>query len=307
VTPDPIPLRWRAALALLQRLPQGLLSRGTGWLAERRIPSPLRRPVLGGFAAATGIDMEEADRALAEYPSVSELFTRRLRDGARTWPDDPSVPASPVDGVIGAFGVIRDDTALQAKGRSYTVSGLLGSGEDVGRFDGGAFLTIYLSPRHYHRIHAPVTGTIGSARSIPGALLPVNAPAVAGVPELFPRNERLIAGIRGAWGEVCLVAVGAFNVGRISAAFDPEWNGADRKGVTNRRGVWEPEQREYRPPLPIRRGDEFMAFHLGSTVVLLFSPEVWEGMAFRSEVAEGREIRLGAPLLTSRPDVSPGG
>ena len=306
MSPDPIPLRWRAALALLKRLPQGLLSRGTGWLADRRIPAPLRRPVLGSFVAATGIDLAEAERPLADYSSVSEFFTRRLRDGARTWPEDPTVPASPVDGIVGTFGVIRDDAALQAKGRSYSVSGLLGSSEDAGRFDGGAFLTIYLSPRHYHRIHAPVTGTIGSARSIPGALLPVNAPAIAGVPELFPRNERLVAGIRGGWGEVCLVAVGAFNVGRISAAFDPEWNGADRKGVTNRSGVREPDGREYRPPLPIRRGDELMAFHLGSTVVLLFSPEVWQGMAFRSEVAEGREIRLGAPLLTSRSDASLG-
>ncbi|MEX2531137.1 MAG: archaetidylserine decarboxylase [Gemmatimonadota bacterium] len=299
--PDPIPLRWRVALLLLSRLPQGVLSRTTGWLAERWIPRILRQPVLAAFAAATGLDPGEAEHPLVEYPSVSALFTRRLQEGARRWPEDPDLPASPVDGVVGAFGPVRGGTALQAKGRSYSLAGLLGSREEAGRFEGGGFLTIYLSPRHYHRIHSPVSGNIRWARSIPGALLPVNAPAVAGVPQLFPRNERLVAGIGGTSGEVCLVAVGAFNVGRISAAFDPGWNGGEGKGVTNREGVREPEERRYRPPLPIERGEELMAFHLGSTVVLLFGPETLEGRAFGPGVAGGSEIRVGAPLLDSLP------
>ena len=59
---------------------------------------------------------------------------------------------------------------------------------------------------------------------VPGALLPVNVPAVAHVPDLFARNERLVCYVDGPLGRVAVIAVGAYNVGRISAAFDPAWN-----------------------------------------------------------------------------------
>ncbi|HEV2129475.1 MAG TPA: archaetidylserine decarboxylase [Longimicrobiaceae bacterium] len=285
---------WRVMLALLGRLPQGALSRSFGRIADVRLPPPLRRPVLGAFARAVGIEVSEAEQPLEAYGSLNEFFVRRLRPGLRQWPDDPSVAGSPVDGVMGQLGRIDAGRLLQAKGRWYSAAELLEDAEQARRFEGGIFATIYLSPRHYHRIHTPCGGIIRHARHVPGALLPVNAPSVAHVPDLFARNERLLCYVDGPLGRVAVVAVGAYNVGRISAAFDPLWNAepGDRRGVTNRRRV-EGDVREYDPPVRVRQGDEIMAFHLGSTVVLLFEPGRAE---LAPGVRPGRELRLGEPI-----------
>ena len=297
VTPDPPGLGWRAVLRLLARLPQGTLSRGLGALADTPIPGPMRNTVLGAFARSVGIDVSEAELPLSEYGSVNAFFVRRLRPGARSWPAEPGL-ASPVDGIVGQVGLVSRGRLIQAKGLDYAASDLLGSSEEALRFEGGHFVTVYLSPRHYHRIHAPAEGTIPAARYVPGALFPVNDPAVRHVRDLFARNERLLAHIDGPLGRVCLVAVGAYNVGRISAAFDPAWSGEGtgaRPWVTNRK-AHPPLERAYRPPVPIGRGDELMAFHLGSTVVLLTEPGRLE---LAPGLTPGLEVRVGT--LFGRP------
>jgi phosphatidylserine decarboxylase len=286
------PLRaWRVALAVLGRLPQGLLSRATGALADLPLPRPVRRPLLGAFARAVGIEVAEAERPLADYPSVGAFFVRRLKPGARTWPDAPDMLASPVDGVLGRAGAIRAGTALQAKGQAYGVARLLGDPHAAARFEGGIFLTLYLAPRHYHRIHAPASGTVVAARHVPGRLLPVNAAAVRHVPDLFVTNERLSALLDTPLGPLALVAVGAYNVGRISTAFDEAWSGREGGWITNR-GDPLPDERRYDPPLPVRAGDPLMAFHLGSTVVLLAAP----GLVMEPGLAPGLEVRAGSIL-----------
>lgn len=297
VTPELPPPTWRVVLSLLGRVPQGAFSRTFGRAADTPLPRPLRRPVLGAFARAAGIDLSEAELPLEDYPTLNRFFVRRLREGVRGWPGDDRVLASPVDGVVGQIGRIQRGRLIQAKGRWYTAERLLDDAGEATRYDGGYFLTLYLSPRHYHRIHAPCAGTIPLARHVPGALFPVNAPAVLHIDELFARNERLVCYLDGALGRVAVVAVGAYNVGRISASFDAAWGDAAVGGsVTNRPGAVRPETRRYDPPPRVEQGDEIMAFHLGSTVVLLLEP----GRAdIVREVAPGREVRLGQPLAPS--------
>ena len=293
--PDDVSPAWSAVLAALARLPQGALSRGAGRLADAPIPPAMRRRVLGAFARTVGIDLGEVELPLEEYGSIGEFFVRKLKPGARSWPDDARVVSSPVDGVIGRFGTIERGRALQAKGRDYSVAEMLSEPGAAERYEGGQFLTIYLSPRHYHRIHAPCGGTIATATHVPGALLPVNAAAVAKVPSLFARNERLVCTIDGPVGRVPVVAVGAYNVGRIAASFERlAANAAPEADSwrTNVRGARE-ETRRYDPPIAVRAGDEIMAFHLGSTVVLLFEP----GRArLLPALASGSEVRAGTVL-----------
>jgi phosphatidylserine decarboxylase len=268
------------------------------------VPRRLRRCVYGLAARALGMDLSEARDPIGTYGSLDELFVRHLCADARSWPVERGVAGSPVDGIIGAAGRVESGDLVQAKGRTYTVAQLLDDPDQAMRFEAGTYLTLYLAPRHYHRIHAPVAGMIGWARHVPGRLLPVNRPAVARIDRLFPRNERLVVVIeprpgaaevgaaealdgevwRPAPCAVAVVAVGAFNVGRITADFD-------ERLVTNRRGA-RAATREYDPPLAVDRGDALMAFHLGSTVVLLFERPVELAPALE----RGGEIRLGDAL-----------
>jgi phosphatidylserine decarboxylase len=290
-SPDVPRIRSRALLRVLARLPQGALSRAFGRVADVPLPKALRRPVLGAFARAVGADPAEAELPIDAYPSLNRFFTRRLRPGARTWPGDPSVAACPVDGAAGQMGEIRQGRLIQAKGRDYSLAELLDDGDEWRRFDGGTFLTVYLSPKDYHRIHSPCEGAIPRARHVPGTLLPVNVPAVAHVPGLFARNERLLCYIDGPLGRVALVAVGAYNVGRISAAFDPEWNAPPGRSewVTNRGGAGA-ATKTYEPPVAVAQGDEVMTFHLGSTIVLVFERG---RVALDPGLKPGGKVRLG--------------
>ncbi|MBW3629720.1 MAG: archaetidylserine decarboxylase [Gemmatimonadetes bacterium] len=306
VSPELPPRAWRLILALLGRLPQGSLSRAFGSVADVPLPRPLRRPVLGAFARAVGIDVSEAELGFEDYPTLNAFFVRRLRSGVRSWPVADGALGSPVDGIVGQLGPVEQGRVLQAKGRWYSAAELLADPAAASAYDGGSFITLYLSPRHYHRIHAPCGGTIGQAEHIPGALLPVNEAAVSHVANLFSRNERLVAYLDGVHGRVAVVAVGAYNVGRISAAFDPEWTGGlpgegpsattQARSVTNRRGVAGTVHR-YDPPVRVALGDEIMAFHLGSTVVLLLEPGAG---ALRPDLRPGAPIRLGEPLTSLR-------
>jgi hypothetical protein len=71
------------------------------------------------------------------------------------------------------------------------------------RFEGGSFITIYLSPKDYHRVHMPAAGTLRSTAYIPGDLFSVNGATAEGVDRLFARNERLV---REVWSRADLIA-----------------------------------------------------------------------------------------------------
>src|SRR5690606_24713269 len=130
------------------------------------------------------------------------------------------------------------------------------------RFSGGAYATLYLSPRDYHRIHAPLGGHIVGYSHLPGTLWPVNRPSVRSVPELFAVNERLITYLDTPVGEVAVVAVGATCVGRIRALYDDV--------VTNEKKP--ARHHRYETPIPVQKGDEIAVFEMGSTVILVFEP-----------------------------------
>lgn len=286
-------------LFFIRIFPQRLLSRGWGWLARRELPPVLQVRINRGFARVFTVDVSEAERRPEEYRSLSAFFVRRLRKGVRDWPPDHRVLASPADGVLGCVGPLAQGMALQAKGISYNVSELLGSAGEASGFRSGLFLTIYLSPRHYHRVHAPCAARLHTARVVPGRLLPVNPTAVGLVPGLFPGNERLVTLMEANGVDLAVVAVGAYNVGCISADFDPNWDSGALPGVTNRSQSLDSLARFYDPPLVLEAGDALMAFHLGSTVILLVSPRDGSLLTLHPALREGSEVRLGNPLLAS--------
>lgn len=271
-----------------KRLPNALVSRAFGRLSDIAFPSPIQTSINRAYAHLVGADLQEAEFPPDHYHSLCSFFTRRLRDGLRPIDSDPTTLISPVDGRISQLGHIEDDSSLlQAKGKYFSLSELLGSDEDARPFIGGTFATLYLSPRDYHRIHAPVSGHILSMRYLPGQLLPVNPFAVRNFDSLFPRNERLVTFMRSEQGpRVAVVKVGATCVGRISLTYDDL--------ITNQsNNLHRPLTRHYPTPIPAERGVELGAFNLGSTVILII-----EGSHFALDptLAPEDPVRLGRRL-----------
>jgi phosphatidylserine decarboxylase len=278
-----------ASLRLLGLYPKKVGSRLVGWAAARPLPASWRRPLLGRFARHYGIDLAEADRPLDDYPSLQALFTRRLRAGLR--PQDPAAPGfvnSPVDGRIVACGRIEAGLAIQAKGLPYRVGELLKHDPGAARFEGGHYLTLYLSPKDYHRIHVPIEGRVSAVSRVEGELWPVNDASTGHVPRLYERNRRATWTALGTGSceglEVAAVLVGATHVGGV--VIDPRWLG----------GRSLPEDGGFPVALlPCGAGDDLGTFEFGSTVVLLIGgPRAGDWAPVRADGSVSVGQRLGA-------------
>ncbi len=228
-----------------------------GRLCEKSLPPALSRALTGAYVRAYGIDLSEVAPQAEPYPTFDAFFTRRLRPGSRVLEDAAVV--SPADGRLQTAARIDPGAVLRVKGKPYAVGELTGDTSDAEHYDGGSFAIIYLSPRDYHRVHAPVDGAITQIRGIAGDLLPVNAIGER-FPRLLVRNHRVTIRIESeSVGRVTVVMVGAMVVGRISLTVLGD--GAVPIGT-----------HALAPAPAIARGDELGAFHLGSTVVLLLEP-----------------------------------
>ncbi len=251
------------SLTLLGLYPKKAGSAAVGTLARLTLPAGLRRPLLGRFAAAYGVNLDEADRLLESYTSFMDFFTRRLKPGLR--PQAASVPGainSPVDGALIASGRVADGSLLQAKGLPYRLDELLDGDPLAAELAGAHALTLYLAPKDYHRIHVPMTGTCVSVGHVEGELWPVNGASTNFTPRLYVRNRRATWIARGSGPDegllVAAVLVGATHVGGV--VIDPRW----LSGRTlPRRGRLDVAN------LPAAPGDDLGTFELGSTVVLL--------------------------------------
>jgi phosphatidylserine decarboxylase len=261
-----------------------LLSRLTGWVADRRLPPLVLRPLIRAYARLYRVDLAEAAEPVEAFPTFGAFFTRALREGARPIDAGPGVVVSPSDSLLSLIGAVRADGRIeQVKGQTYPLDALLGSAEEAELYRGGHHATLYLSPGMYHRVHAPVDGRIVGWRYVPGRLFPVNPPAARSVPGLFTRNERVAVFLETEdMGPVALVLVGAANVGRITLRFTALVTNAGAPGGRDQPSA----------PLPIRRGEELGVFNLGSTVVLL----VANPALVPADVRAGALVRVGETL-----------
>jgi phosphatidylserine decarboxylase len=267
-------------ISVMRILPKKSLSRLMGRLARLKPPRPLLRRALALYVDHYGVDVSEAERPIGEYESFDDFFTRRLKPGARPIDEDPDSVLSPCDGTVLSAGDIAHKHILQAKGKRYSLGSFL---EDSGLADtyaGGSQATIYLHPRNYHRVHAPVSGRIAGYRYVPGHLFPVNRAAVDRVDDLFAVNERLITLIDSYVGRVAVGMVGAYGVGEITVSYDT---------IRTNAGGPEIVRRDFETPIPVQAGAEVGTFHLGSTVILLFSP----GRVELSGLTAGQPVRMG--------------
>ena len=274
----------RLFLFFIYILPKNLLSRLLGGLTGLILPQFILQPIMNWFIKKYGVNTKEAELPIQEYRSINLFFTRALKNGVRVVNQSPGSVVSPVDSRISQYGEIQNGKMIQAKGIDYSLESLLKCSEYESHFIGGSYITLYLSPPDYHRIHTPYEGEIMGFSYTPGKLFPVHEIAVNGISELFCRNERLTTYIQTDFGIIAVVKVGATNVGRIRVVYDDI--------VTNR---WFRSERLhiYEKKMPISRGAELARFDLGSTVILLFERDKIE---FLPELKEGMRIRFGEAL-----------
>ncbi|HLR16280.1 MAG TPA: archaetidylserine decarboxylase [Alcanivoracaceae bacterium] len=243
-------------------LPHHGISRLMGRFARSETPW-IKDPFIKWFQKRFDISLAEAEiESPTDYPTFNAFFTRALKEGARPINPEAKGIVSPADGVISQCGPIREDEILQAKGAYFSVADLLGGDEALAKeFQQGAFATVYLSPKDYHRVHMPVTGTLRSMTYVPGRLFSVNNATAAQVPRLFARNERAVCIFDTEQGPVAVILVGAMIVAAIETVFAGQVTPLSRKVQT----VDYQEQ-----PITLEKGAELGRFLLGSTVILLF-------------------------------------
>ena len=263
-----------------------------------RIETPLKDPLIRAYIRFFKVDMREAEALDADdYASFNDFFTRALKPGAREINMASNTLVSPCDGTLTQIGTLRQGSLLQAKGSYYPVDELLGGTDPYARRDGrvfacGKFCTIYLSPRDYHRVHAPVDMRLKAMTRIPGRLFSVANYAVKTIPGLYTRNERVACVFDSNLGEIAVVMVGAFNVGSI----DTVWSGQvtpDTLTTTRRSFVDDTP-----PEISLKRGEELGRFNLGSCVILLVANSE---ISWKPIFTSGKPVRLGEELacLTS--------
>lgn len=269
-------------------IPQHLLSRCTGWLAQTSSPAWLKDWVIGQFIRQYQVDMSEAlEPDHTRYSCFNDFFTRPLKDGAR--PIDQADIVCPADGAISQVGDILGGRVFQAKGQDYSTYELLGGdSRRAEQFENGCFTTIYLSPRDYHRVHMPIAGKLTGTTYIPGDLFSVNGTTAENVERLFARNERLVCYFDTAAGPMAMILVGAMIVAGIETVFSGKVAPPPKTPTFT-------DYENLPTPVELAQGDEMGRFYLGSTVILLF-PE--SAVDWDDRYSAGSPTRLGEALAS---------
>ncbi len=266
-------------------LPQHFLSRIVYALMRSEVRW-VKNGLIHLISRLAGINKEEAlSPDPDDYPSFNAWFTRELKPGVRTFDASPDAFLSPCDGRISETGPLRKDRILQAKGKDYTLQDLLAGDPVCEKLVDGFFSTIYLSPRDYHRIHMPLTGQLQRMIHVPGKLFSVAPYTARKIPNLFARNERVIAIFETDFGPLVMVLVGAMLVSSTETVWAGEVTPNKNKDVT----VTGYSGKD----ICLSKGDEMGRFNMGSTVILLMPPGTVEGVA---SLGAGDPVKVGQKL-----------
>jgi phosphatidylserine decarboxylase len=265
-------------------LPKRALTVFGGWVAGGKWGT-VTTGIIRWFIKRYRVNMAEAaNEDISSYDSFNAFFTRALKPGAR--PLATAAYLCPVDGAISQFGTIAVDQIFQAKGHQYSTTALVGGDATLAsQFHDGAFATIYLSPRDYHRIHMPCDGMLRRMIYVPGDLFSVNPVTARGVPGLFARNERVVCVFDSNRGPFVLTLVGATIVGSMATVWHGQVNPPRNPQVCE----WQYEAGQ----VVLKQGDEMGRFLLGSTVVLLFPTGT---LQFNAQWSATKPVVLGEAM-----------
>lgn len=236
-----------------------------GKFASKKFPKFIQTFINKSYVNILKLDMSEYDN-VNSYKSLNELFTRKLVKKRQIFGQSDDF-ISPSDGQISEQGRIKDQNALQIKGKIYSISKLLSDYISKAKKDeliSGSFINIYLSPKDYHRFHAPIDMQILKAIHVGAKLYPVNFRYLNKKQNLFCENERVILECKSKNDIFYLVFVGALNVGKMVFNFD--------KNIQTNAKHSQQKCYEYEN-LHVKKADELGHFQMGSTIVCIFENE----------------------------------
>ncbi|MCP4444102.1 MAG: phosphatidylserine decarboxylase [Myxococcales bacterium] len=296
------------AVDAIHLAPKSAFSGVVGWGARRELPRALRAPIYGAFASVVGAELGEVEHSLGDYKSLAAFFSRGLKSGARTLPDQTGDWAAPCDCKVAEAGSLAD-RVLYAKGQSFSLTSLLASERLSQELRSGEFLTLYLSPRDYHRVHAPTDCRLLGYQYIPGSLYPVAPFYRRHIDNIFAVNERIVLELECDAGVFALVMVGACGVGNMRLT-QPALESRHLRPSVLRPSVFPgssegdrdvPHKVKLSEPIPLARGQELGAFELGSTVILC-TPEG----AVDIQATIGDALQFGDVIATASSAKPPG-
>lgn len=268
-------------------VPQHLLSRLVGKVADCEWPW-LKNVFITKFIDKYQVDMSEADDPEPyNYKNFNAFFTRALKADARPICESDSAITCPADGAISQLGDIKNGRIFQAKGQDYNLMELVGGDVELAeQFDEGKFATVYLSPKDYHRVHMPLTGTLNRMIYVPGDLFSVNTATAENVPRLFARNERAVCVFDTEVGPMAVVLVGAM----IVAGIETVWAG---QVAPIKRQIQTHLYQQQQTSIQLEKGAELGRFKLGSTAIVLFPKDV---MNWDENFTAGSATKMGEQL-----------
>jgi phosphatidylserine decarboxylase len=246
-----------------------------------RIRGPHVTLLIRWFVRYFGVAMHEAEEPdISYYDTFNEFFIREIDLSMRPVAPGNNTLACPCDGTISQAGAIRAGAILQAKGRAHSVLELLGGKKELAsQFTNGRFVTIYLAPHNYHRVHMPLDANLVRMIHVPGKLFSVSDWMLQQVPRVFARNERLACEFQTAFGPMALVMVGAMNV----SAIETNWTGLiGRANKVNEFDFTHTKK-------ITQKGLEMGRFNMGSTVILLFNDK----MKLLPHIKPGQVVKMG--------------
>ena len=181
-------------------------------LAGAFLDSPPSKLLIGPFVNANSIDLSEY--ISDDFRCFNDCFARKIRNGMRPFPEDPSAFVSPCDALLSVYE-IGNDTVIPAKQSVYSIPRLLHSKKNAAHFEGGYCLVYRLCVNHYHRYAYIDNGIKGENHFIKGKLHTVQPVALCRYP-VFTENCREYTVMKTEnFGTIVQMEVGAMLVGKI--------------------------------------------------------------------------------------------
>lgn len=234
---------------------------------KRFAQSQVSRHLIPSYKNTFQIDTSGALKSPSDFQSLHDFFIRQYdRTTQVALPSSPETVISPVDAKVESMGELTPEGEFIVKGQAYSVSRLLARPNLANNFYGGQYVVLYLSPADYHRIHAPLDGSVTDHYLSGGKSYPVNQLGLLYGKKPLSDNYRVISLLESHNKKVAVIKVGAMFVNSIE--------------MTALSDTWE-------------KGQEIGYFGFGSTVVLLFEKDA---IQWRESCHVGRKVQVGEPL-----------